>query len=304
VSADRVSESVELNAFLDGLNQAGWYEGQNLTIEWREAHGQVSDYPRLADDLIQLPVDVIVAQSIDSVRATVAATSKIPIVIFTGGTIAAGVTDPMTSGVAVNLAHPGGNVTGMFVPEPVAKRLELLKVALPNLTRVGMLHGQQANGRSNQLVSDSEAAAVNFGLDPVDMPVSSTSPAAQFSFEAAFQRAVAARAEAVAQTVEYSLFPAHAARIAGLALSAQLPSLFPTPDFVNAGALMSYGFDFRAGYQHLASFVDRVLRGADPGQLPIELPTRFYFAANAATAKRLGLTFPPEVAVQVTRWFS
>src|SRR5262249_29595981 len=117
-----------------------------------------------------------------------------------------------------------------------------------------------------------------------------------------FQRAVAAGAQGVAQTVEWLQLAGQAAKIAELTLSAQLPSLFPSADYVIAGALMSYGFNFTAGYQRLASVVDNVLRGAQPGQLPIELPTRFSFAANADTAKVLGIPIPPDVAVQVTRW--
>jgi putative ABC transport system substrate-binding protein len=293
VSNDRATDAAGIKAFLDGLSQAGWYEGKNLTIEWREAHSQATNYASLADELIQLPVEVIVAPSSGSVRAAAAATNKIPIVMISGGAISAEVTDPVTSGVAVNVARPEGNVTGLFAPEPVAKRLELLKVTLPNLTRVGMLHA--GSGPNVQFVSEAEAAAVNLGLDLVDMPV--VSP--QLSSEAAFQRAVAAGAQAVAQTVVWLPLADQETHIAELALSAQLPSMFPTP---TAGALMSYGINFLPGYQRLASFVDRVLRGTHPGQLPIESPTRFTFVANTTTAKILGITFPREIAVQVTRW--
>jgi putative ABC transport system substrate-binding protein len=158
-------------AFLGSLKRTGWVEGQNLIVDWRELHARSNWAPGWVYELLRLPVELIVVENSEALRAAAAATSQTPVVMIDSGSLDDGVVDPATSGYTTNLAHPGGNITGVFTPEPYAKRVELMKTVLPHVVRVGMLHPNVIGSPAEQIVLDSEAAARGLGMEPIEMPV-------------------------------------------------------------------------------------------------------------------------------------
>jgi putative ABC transport system substrate-binding protein len=268
---------------LQDLRDLGYVEGRNIEIEYRFAEGKMEQLPAVAAELVALNVDVIVAVSQPAVQAAQQATKTIPIVMF-------GVGDPVSTGLVANLARPGGNITGLsqLSPELSAKRLALLKEVIPKVSRVAVLLNPTNPSNAHQL-RDTKAAAkaleVRLQLLEVHSPQ---------HLESAFQAAAQGRAGALVTLDDLFIFT-HRMRIVALAAKSRLPGMYGWPTFPEAGGLMSYGPDFRSMYRQAAIFVDKILRGARPADLPVEQPTKFELVINLKTAKALGLTIPPSL---------
>jgi putative ABC transport system substrate-binding protein len=279
--------------FLQALRALGYVEGQNLVIEARFYRGQINRLPGLAAELVRIPVDVIVAGSTLMTAKAREATQTIPIVM-------AGAADPVAEGLIASHARPGGNVTGAILEtaDVTAKRLELLKEAVPGLRRVAAFHADQLRTFSvvDRWLRDSQAAARQLGLalEPVDLPYDLG------RWESVFD-GVARRGISAAVIIESPVYWNGRVRLAELALKYRLAVMFSFAVQAEAGGLMSYGADVDEVMRRAASFVDRILKGARPGDLPIEQPTRFPFIVNLRTAKALGLTIPPAVLARATQ---
>ena len=261
------------------LAALGYVDGQTIALELRYADGHVERLPALAGELVRLNSDVIVAWGVEPVEALRKATDRIPIVMV-------GSSDPVGMGLAASLARPGGNVTGVSFggPELAGKRLELVREALPGLSRVALLRDPSALAASVQ-ASESAARALNLRLDVVAV----NGPG---DFDRAFKAAVRARSGAMLLN-ESSMLTAQRATLAGLSIKHRLPVIGSLKVSAQAGFLMSYGVDLSHVSQRVASLVDKILKGAKPGDLPFEQPTKFELVINKKTAKALGLTVPP-----------
>jgi putative ABC transport system substrate-binding protein len=270
-------------AFLQGLRELGWVDGQNLVIEWRFSEGNVDPLRRLASELVDLPVDVIVANATPPALAAKAATDTIPVVFIQ---IAA----PVESGLVASLARPGANVTGLsnMLPDFNGKRLELLKEILPAAARVAVLWNT-TNQASELVFRELQLASSRIGLELKDVGVSAGG-------ELKDAVASAARAGVAAVVViDDTVIASHLTEIVPLAARFALPIFSQYSEFVDGGGLMSYGPSLRAIYRRGAFYVDRILKGAKPGDLPVEQPVKFELVINLKTAKVLGLTVPPQL---------
>jgi len=283
-SADSTAPIVE--AFREGLREVGYAEGRNIIIEYRWAEGKMERLPELAADLVGRKVDVIVTISPPSAQAAHQATRTIPIVIIAVG-------DPVALGLAASLSRPGGNVTGFasYGPELVGKQLEFIKEMIPGIKRVAIFWAP-ANVNHARGLKDLEGPARLLAIQI--LPLRIVSPA---DFEEAFRTAVTERAGAVWIFGE-PMFTLHRARLATLALDARLPMMSLVRQLVEAGGLVSYGPAFIHHYRGAATYVDKILKGAKPGDLPIEQPTKFELVINLKTAKTLGLTLPPSLLLR------
>jgi putative ABC transport system substrate-binding protein len=271
-------------AFLQGLRDLGYVEGRNLVIEYRYAEGKPERFPALAAELVALKVDVIVAQNTLVALAAKQATRTLPIVF-------AAAADPVTSGLVTSLARPGGNVTGMsaLIPELVGKCLEQLKQVVPGVSRVAVLWQPGALGERTEkdILKEAEVAARALGVRP--QFVEARAPA---DFDRAFADMTRARAGAL--TVwSTPMFVNERRRLVDLAAKSRLPAVYAQRDFVDAGGLMSYGPNGPDLFRRAATYVDKILKGAKPADLPVEQPTKFELVINLKTAKALGLTIPP-----------
>lgn len=268
----------------EGLGALGYVEGKTIIIEFRSAAGDVDRIPALAAELVRLNVDVLVAGGPEPLEAAQRATSTIPIVMVAQ-------TDPVAAGLAASLAKPGGNITGLTMgdPELAGKRLEYLKEAMPRLSRVAILRDSYPGSRT---LEEAEAAARALNLQLVSLVV--RSPA---DFESAFRSAVREHAEAVLVSGGSMLFT-HRAQLAALATKSQLPAIGVLGQTAHAGYLMSYGPNLPDLFRRTAAYVDKILKGAKPGDLPIEQPTRFELVINRQTAKVLGVTLPPSLLLR------
>ena len=273
-------------ALRQGLRERGWVEGQNITFEDRTTVGHYSRLLDVAAELVRLKVDVIVAWGTTTALAARKATRTIPIVTAAGN-------DPVEIGLAASLARPGGNVTGLTTSgrELIGKRIELLKETLPGLSRVAVLWNPESRTQPLSL-RDAEAAARSLGLQV--RPAEVRGPE---DLEKAFASLAREHPEALA-LVASNMFLVHRARIVELAARYRLPATFSDRSYVEAGGLMSYGPDEKAIFRQLANYVDRILKGAKPGDLPIEQPTKFELVINRETAKALGLTIPPSLLLR------
>lgn len=284
-----IADSPELNnAFRQGLHELGYVEKQTILVESRNAGGSEERLPALAAELLRLNVEIIVAPDPPSFRAAMNVTKVVPIVMRASR-------DPVAEGVAASLAHPGGNVTGVFslYSELNEKRLELLKEAVPAVSRVMVLF--DPNYASMKRLQSTENAAHKLGLNLVPMEVRSTG-----DFESAFKRASRQRVNGVL-VVRAPLMIANAAQIARLAAKFRLPAVYDEGRYTNAGGLMSYGAHLQDLYRRTATYVDKILKGAKPGDLPIEQPTRFELIVNIKTAQALGIEIPNSILVQATK---
>jgi putative ABC transport system substrate-binding protein len=269
-----------LEAFLEGLHELGYVEGKNITIELRNAAGKNERLSALADELLRLKVDIILAVNTPAAQAAKKATATIPIVITRIG-------DPVKSGLVPSLARPGGNVTGLSVntPELAPKRIQLLREALPGISRVAALfHADNPGAILN--MEEAGRASSKLGLQFLRLPVRGPS-----DFPGAFQAATRARAEALV-VIDDGAVTQHRGQILTLAMNHSLPVVSIYKDFAQAGGLIAYGPSLPALYRRAAYYVDRILKGAKPSDLPIEEPTRFELVINLKTAKALGLTIP------------
>jgi len=273
--------AVPLRSLREGLRELGYVEDKNVAFEYRFAQDKNEQLPALAAELARSKVDVIVAHATPATRAVQQATSTIPIVMISVG-------DPVGNGFVASLARPGGNVTGLSNNDVglAAKRLDLLKEAVPKLSRAAVLKNP-ANPNSELQFKETESAARVLAIEV--QPVDVRDPA---GFEAAFS--AMAKAHAGAFTVMGDpLFQSQERRIADLALVRRLPSIFPRSENVEVGGLMSYGASLTDMYRQAGVYVDRILKGAKPGDLPVEEPTRMQLVINRKTARALGLTIPP-----------
>jgi putative tryptophan/tyrosine transport system substrate-binding protein len=268
-----------------GLSELGYIEGQTIVLEVRWAEGRSDVFPKLAAELVQSNVDLIVSAAGTAATAVKQATTSIPIV-------PASSFYPVEMGIVASLAHPGGNVTGLthFTPELMAKRVQLLKDAVPAASRVAVL---RLPGRVHDLVvKDMEAAARQLSVRLQVIEVQRAE-----DLERAFKEVVRGGAQAVMST-QSPFFFENNRRIADLAIRYRLPSLSGEPDSAEAGALLFYGPHVTEGCQHAAKYVDRILKGTKPADLPVEQPTKFELVINLKTAKALGLTIPQSILVR------
>lgn len=273
-----------LEAFRTGLRELGYVEGRNIALEVRWMEGNPGQQTDPAAELVRLKVDVIVAAGSRAIAAARQATRKIPIVMPAIG-------DPVGTGLVTNPEHPGGNITGLSIlaPEASAKRLEILKEVLPKVSRVALFRDPTMNVGD---VKATEAAAQSKGLELQVLQVRGPE-----DFEGAFQAARQQRAGALL-VLSSGLFYAHRLRVAELAAAKRLPAIYDQKEFVEAGGLLAYGASVLDLYGRAASYVDKLLKGAKPGDLPIAKPTRFELVLNLKTAKALGLTIPPSILVR------
>lgn len=277
-----------LAAFRQGLRDLGWVEGQNLSIEYRWADGDLDRLPALAAELVKLRIDVIVTAGAPAIRAAMQASSTIPVVV-------AVMSDPVGEGFAANLARPGGNVTGLAnqFENLVSKQLQFLKETVPKASRVAILFRTTAHPSATRKAA--EAAARALGLAARVIEIRDVT-----DFDGAFKAARSEGAD-VLLVLPSPAFNRHRARLAELTAKYRLPAIYENGEYVDDGGLMSYGPNFPDMFRRSASYVDRILRGARPGDLPIEQAERFEFVINLKTAKALGLTIPPSIQLQTTR---
>jgi putative tryptophan/tyrosine transport system substrate-binding protein len=279
-----------LEVFWQEMRKLGWIEGKNITIEYRFAEQKSEHLPELAAELVRLKVDLIVVSGGPTPLVAKAATSTIPIVM----TISV---DPVAEGLIASLARPGGNVTGLsaLVPELISKRLEILKDAVPKLTRVGVLLSS-AGIRSDLNLKELRPAATALKLKLEEIE---TQPDPK-GLESAFQTAKQKQVNAIMTTPGRRFF-AERKRIVELAGKYRLPAIYSQKAYVDEGGLMSYGADFDDLYRRAAVYVDKILKGAKPADLPVQQATKFEFVINLKAAKQIGLTIPPEVLARANR---
>jgi putative tryptophan/tyrosine transport system substrate-binding protein len=283
-SADAARDSARSEGIRLALRELGYIEGQNITIEYRYTEGKLDRLPELAAELVRLKVDIIVvAGGTTPVQAAKNATKTIPIVM-TGGGI-----DPVEAGVVESLARPGGNVTGItnVTRELHGKRLELLKEAVPKLARVAVLYDPAIPGTARELKEVLPAVARALGLTVQPWEVRAAD-----DFEKVFAALNKQRPDGLFVLGGGSRMLINRKRIAALAIKSRLPSMYFSREFVDAGGLMSYGADQADSHRRVAYFVDRILKGAKPADLPVEQPTRFELVINLKTAKQIGVTIP------------
>ena len=275
------SMAVLLEAFRQELSKLGWIEGKNITIEYRFAEQKNERLPELAADLVRLKVDLIVVSGPPAALAAKSATTTIPIVMTNAS-------DPVGAGLIAGLARPGGNVTGLssLGTELITKRLEVLKDAVPRLSRVGVL--RPAGGADLQLKELRPAAlALKLKLEEIETQIDAK------GLESALQTAKQKQAGAIMTTTSPRFF-AERKRIVELAVKYRLPAIYVQKEFVDEGGLMSYGVDFDDLYRRAAVYVDKILKGAKPADLPVQQATKFEFVINLKAAKQIGLTLSPE----------
>jgi ABC-type uncharacterized transport system substrate-binding protein len=279
-----------IEAFRQGLRDLGYIEGKNIVIEWRSGEGKPDREKALADELVRLKVDVLVTGGSTATRPAKEATVSIPIVMTQDS-------DPVRNGFVVSLARPGGNITGLsnFAPELSGKRLELLKEIVPRLSRVAILGTSTVPGNA-QLLRETELAAETFGvkLQYIDI-------LAPKDIEAAFRAAGEGRADAILMLVRGPVVTPHRKEIAKFAAKKQLPAIYSGVEYVEDGGLISYGVSLPDLDRRAATYVDKILKGAKPAELPVEQPTKFELVINLKTAKQIGLTIPPNVLARADR---
>jgi len=288
-SRESLVDTGRYGAFLKGMQELGYVEGRHFLIEGRYANGKFERVPGLAEELVRLKVDVIVAEGNAANRAAQRATTTVPVVITA-------TPDPVGQGFAASLARPGGNVTGLNSGnlDIASKYFELIAIAVPRLSRIAVL-SNPANAGHTERLETILAAAQKIGVTIV--PVDARN---QEDIERGFARMTQERVRAVIVLAD-SYFAEHGRQIAELALKRRLPSIFNTPEYPEAGGLMSYGPDLNENFRHVATFVDKILKGAKPGDLPFELPMRLYLTINRKTAKAIGLAIPQELLLRADK---
>ena len=287
---DAVTNASSRDAFQRELRALGYVEGKTIRIEYRFAEGNFERYPALAEELVRLNVKVLVVSGgTNSVLRVMNVTRIVPIVFPL-------VSDPVRDGIVASLARPGGNITGLssFSRDLLGKRLELLKETIPKLSRVGvMIDPNDPGHRASFKEIDGESRAVRVAVQALE----ARSPG---EFENAFRLATSAKAGAVL-ILPTSLLNTHRKRIAQIALDNQMPTMIATSQFMDAGNLMSYGPDYADLHRRAATYVDKILKGAKPAELPVEQPTKFELVINLKSAKQIGLTIPPNVLARADK---
>jgi putative ABC transport system substrate-binding protein len=284
-SVDPARESTRSEAIRLALRERGYIEGQNIAIEYRYGEGKIDRAPELAAELVRLKVDIIVVAGGSNlwVRPAMNATKTIPIVMVGPGS------DPVEAGLVESLARPGGNVTGITIlsRELGGKRLELLKEAVPKVARVAILYDPAIPGTAREVKEDIPVSARALGLTVQPWEVRAVD-----GFEKVFAALNKERPGGLYVPGGGQLINANVKRIADFALKSRLPSMYQNKESVEAGGLMSYGADIADSYRRVAYYVDRILKGAKPADLPVEQPTKFELVINLKTAKQIGLTIP------------
>lgn len=274
-------------AFRQGLRELGYVEGKNIAIEVRYAEGKFDRLPDLATEIVHLKVDVIVVANDQAIRAAQQATATIPIVMVAE--------DPLGLGFIASLARPGGNLTGLsfMATELAGKRLELLMETLPKISRVAVI-------RTSGPAQERQVKEIQIAAQPLGIQIQTVQIQTLDDFENAFLTITKGRAGALL-VLKSSLFRTHALRIKEFAGKRLLPTMYDDRIFVEAGGLMSYGTNTLDVYKRAATYVDKILKGTKPNDLPVEQPMKFEFTVNLKTAKQIGLTIPPNVLVRADR---
>jgi len=284
------TNSARIEAFRRGLRELGYIEGKNIVIEWRHAEAANLDrLPALAADLVRLRVDIVITGGPPATRSAKEATATIPIVMGFDD-------DPVGNGFVASLARPGRNITGLSAlsPEISGKQLELLKEIVPKLSRVAVL-GTSTRPGNTQTLKEIELAADAFGVK-----IQYRDVLGPRDIETAFRAASERRAQAVL-LLSSPVFTSERTQIANLALKSRLPAIYPQQEFVQDGALMTYSVSVADMYHRAATYVDKILKGAKPADLPVEQPKKFEFIINLKAAKQIGLTIPPNVLARADR---
>jgi putative tryptophan/tyrosine transport system substrate-binding protein len=278
----------QIEAFRQGLRDLGYHDGKNVLVEYRYLEGKLDRIPTFMAELAQLKVDVFVLTSLPAIRAAKRATRSIPIVIVT-------TQDPVATGLVDSLARPGGNITGLtrLTYDLSAKRLELLKETVPAMSRVGVLWDAAGSGIG---FKEYEAAAHALKIQFISLEVRGPN----VDLEGAFQTAIKRRANALI-TVRGTALNPYPKRIADLAIKNRLPSMAEEDDWVEAGGLISYATNDVDSFRRAATYIDKILKGAKPADLPVEQPTKFELVINLKTARQIGLKIPPNVLVRADR---
>jgi len=285
------ASAVRLEAFWQGIRKLGWIEGKNITVEFRFAGNDNKRLPELVADLVRLNVDVIVVVGTGAAVAAKSATATIPIVLTAVG-------DPVAAGLIASLARPGGNITGLsnFTPELDGKRLEVLKDAIPRLSRVGLLLPSGGGIARDLQLKELRAAALALKLKLEEIETQLDAKGLEETFQTAKQKEVGA----VITTAGPRMF-AQRKRIVELAGKYRLPAIYFQKEFVDEGGLMSYGADFDDLFRKAAHYVDRILKGTKPADLPVQQATKFEFIINLKAAKQIGYTVPYELLARANQ---
>jgi putative tryptophan/tyrosine transport system substrate-binding protein len=281
--------SARAEAFRQGLRDLGHVEGKDIVIEYRYAEGKLDRFPALAAELVRLKVDVIVTGTSAGTRSAKEATATIPIVMAQDG-------DPVGNGFVASLARPGGNITGLssLAPEISGKRLELLKEIGPKFSRIAVF-GNSASPGTAQSLKETELAAGTFGVQLQYLDVRSPK-----DIETAFPAARKGRADAIL-VLASPVFNIQRQKLIDLAVKSRLPVIYYAPEWVQDGGLMSYGVNYTDLYRRAATYVNKILKGTKPADLPVEQPKKFEFIINLNAAKQIGLTIPPNVLARADR---
>ncbi len=281
--------SARVEAFRQRLRELGYVEGKNIVIEYRYAEGKPDRLPDLAAELVRLKVDVIVAGGGQPALAAKKASATIPIVF-------ANAADPVGTGLVSSLARPGGNITGLslMAPDLDGKRLELLKEAFPKIARVAF-PWESGSTRGNRALTEMEAAAKALGLKLISLPVRSLD-----DFDSALARAKREGAQALI-TIPGPLITTQQRQVLDFAAKNRLPAMYPASEFVEAGGLMSYAPSYTDSWRRAADFVDKILKGTKPADIPVDQPKKFEFIINLKAAKQIGLTIPPSVLARADK---
>jgi len=284
------ANSARYKAFQQGLRELGYEEGKNIVIDWRSNEGNRDRQRAIVAELVLAKVDVIVAVGAGDIRIAKETTATIPVVMIQGG-------DPVGSGFVASLARPGGNITGLATlrPELSGKRLELLKDIVPRLSRVAVF-ASSASPDYAQVLKEAELAAGSLELKLQSHDIRSAK-----DFETAFQAALKEKAEGVLIRVRGPILSPHRRDFAELAAKSRLPAIYEGVEEVEAGGLMSYGVSFTDLYRRAAIYVDKILKGRKPADLPVEQPTKFEFVINLKAAKQIGLVIPPNVLARADK---
>jgi putative ABC transport system substrate-binding protein len=276
-------------AFRQGLRDLGYVDGKNIVIEWRYAEGKADRLPSLAAELLRLEVNLIVTAGASSTQAAKEATTTVPIVMAQDA-------DPVATGVVASLARPGGNITGLssLAPELSGKQLELLKENIPRVSRVAVFGNSTRPGNA-QALREIEIAAKAFGIKLQYLDVLSSK-----DIESAFRAASKGRAQAVLM-LGNPVATSQRTQITDLAAKNRLPAIYDRPEFVEDGGLMTYSVSQNDLFRQAATYVDKILKGRTPADLPVEQPIKFEFIINLKAAKQIGLTIPPNVLVRADK---
>jgi putative ABC transport system substrate-binding protein len=281
----------QIEGFRQGLRDHGYFDGENIRVEYRYAEGKLDRVPGLVAELVQLKVDVLVSGNSEAIRAAKQATKTIPIVIVTSD-------DPVATGLIDSLAHPGGNITGVtrLTRELSGKRLEILKEVVPKISRVGVLWDATSSESAAIGFKEYEAAARVLKIPLQSLEVRGPKPDLENAFKTAAKRRVNALI-----TVRSAVLNRYPKQIADLAIKNRLPSMNEGSDYVEPGGLMSYSANDADQFRRAAYFVDRILKGTKPAELPVEQPMRFEFVINLKTANQIGLTIPQWTLMKADR---